>query len=649
MTHPNPAIFSRRILRSIPLLLTLPLGAQVPVGSALDSPDAVSAQQFPETALPVQWADFDGDGLDDALVVTTDGRLTLLQSQASGKFLDATEWAGLESITGVLVTVFQDYDGDGRADLFAGSADGRAHLMHNLGGSFGDVTSGSGIASQGAALSAHWMDYDSDGLLDLHLVSARANTLYHALVGGTFEPVELPVLPAMPRSVIGGAETDAGSMTGAGSTPSTGADRASNPADGELPAPRGSSSVTPSGPTMGSAASAAGAANILACVTSLKDAAGGSCIMASSVSMEGMLYPLSEDFFVDSVTGKVGIGTAVLDGPGKLTVRNNLTESTQLRVDAGRYASVVINHDHGTYGEASLILAETPDGVVDDYEIQWMVGMDSHPSENRGDFAIKAANNAAAMLLVERDTGNVGIGTTTPAYKLDVNGPAGFSEDVTMDGALDVRGTAGFKISNPSTGEALNTIAVANTIFSSASNADIQLTAGNSNIRMIRGTGFVGIGTSAPATMLDVDGAITIRGGADIVETFESSCGLLEPGTVVVIDPNSSGALMCSSTAYDTKVAGVVSGAGGVNPGLLLGQDDLFSGDTRVAMTGRVYVNCSTENGPILPGDRLTTASLEGHAMKVSEERPSSGSVIGKAMSSLESGSGLVLVLVNLQ
>ena len=86
-----------------------------------------------------------------------------------------------------------------------------------------------------------------------------------------------------------------------------------------------------------------------------------------------------------------------------------------------------------------------------------------------------------------------------------------------------------------------------------------------------------------------------------------------------------------------------------MNPGLLLGQDDMFTGDTRVAMTGRVYVNCSTENGAIRPGDRLTTATLEGHAMRVSEDRPSSGCVIGKAMSSLSSGSGLVLVLVNLQ
>ena len=75
----------------------------------------------------------------------------------------------------------------------------------------------------------------------------------------------------------------------------------------------------------------------------------------------------------------------------------------------------------------------------------------------------------------------------------------------------------------------------------------------------------------------------------------------------------------------------------------------MLDGETPVAMTGRVYVKCSTENGAIRPGDRLTTASLAGHAMKVTEEQRSVGAVIGKAMSSLDADTGLVLVLVNLQ
>lgn len=143
---------------------------------------------------------------------------------------------------------------------------------------------------------------------------------------------------------------------------------------------------------------------------------------------------------------------------------------------------------------------------------------------------------------------------------------------------------------------------------------------------------------------------LEIRGGADIVEGFDSVDDIiLEPGTVVSIDPDTPGALMRSTDPYDLKVAGIVSGAGGVNPGMHLGQDGVLDGDTKVAMTGRVYVKASDENGPIRPGDRLTTASLPGHAMKATDSQRSDGTVIGKAMSSLDEATGLVLVLVNLQ
>lgn len=142
---------------------------------------------------------------------------------------------------------------------------------------------------------------------------------------------------------------------------------------------------------------------------------------------------------------------------------------------------------------------------------------------------------------------------------------------------------------------------------------------------------------------------LKITGGMDIVESFDLGAHRAEPGTVVSIDPNGSGSLVPSAESYDRCVAGVVSGAGGIEPGLALSQTGVETGDTPVAMAGRVYVKCTAENGPIRPGDRLTTATLAGHAMVATDGGRSDGAVIGKAMSSLDEGQGLVLVLVNLQ
>jgi hypothetical protein len=150
------------------------------------------------------------------------------------------------------------------------------------------------------------------------------------------------------------------------------------------------------------------------------------------------------------------------------------------------------------------------------------------------------------------------------------------------------------------------------------------------------------------------DGRITtetleITGGADLVESFETGGSEYAPGTVLVIDPERPGELTTSAVTYDRRVAGVVSGAGDVNPGLLLGQTGVASGSTMVALTGRVYVRCSAENGAIEPGDLLTTSSTAGLAMRATDTERSNGAVLGKAMTALADGAGLVLVLVNLQ
>jgi hypothetical protein len=189
--------------------------------------------------------------------------------------------------------------------------------------------------------------------------------------------------------------------------------------------------------------------------------------------------------------------------------------------------------------------------------------------------------------------------------------------------------------------------------------SSMQTTAANQFL--IKASGGVGIGTNSPQKELDVNGDILcdsvicdvmrLIAGSDIAEPFDiNSERTAEPGMVLSIDPENPGKLKISDTPYDRCVAGIISGAGDVNPGLLMGQaGSVADGEYPVALTGRVYCYADASNGPIHPGDLLTTSELQGHAMKADDVDRANGAVLGKAMTSLDEGTGLILVLVNLQ
>jgi len=157
-----------------------------------------------------------------------------------------------------------------------------------------------------------------------------------------------------------------------------------------------------------------------------------------------------------------------------------------------------------------------------------------------------------------------------------------------------------------------------------------------------------------PSMTIGTDGTttvkvLTITGGSDLAEPFPMGEGQIEKGSVVVIDPDHPGRLMRSRTAYDRKVAGIVSGANGIRPGIALHQEGALAGGENVALSGRVYVQAESSNGFIEPGDLLTTSDRPGFAMKVTDWDRAHGAVIGKAMSPLHEKQGTVLVLVTLQ
>lgn len=168
--------------------------------------------------------------------------------------------------------------------------------------------------------------------------------------------------------------------------------------------------------------------------------------------------------------------------------------------------------------------------------------------------------------------------------------------------------------------------------------------------------GRVGIGMTTPNRTLDVNGStrtkiLEITGGADLAEPFSvTGQPSIEAGTVVAIDPDHAGQLKIAERAYDRTVAGIISGAGGIQPGMIMGQDGTIAqGEHPVALTGRVYCKVDASYGAIQAGDLLTTSDTPGYAMKVTNPGRAQGAIIGKAMTPLDGGKGLVLVLVSLQ
>jgi hypothetical protein len=130
-------------------------------------------------------------------------------------------------------------------------------------------------------------------------------------------------------------------------------------------------------------------------------------------------------------------------------------------------------------------------------------------------------------------------------------------------------------------------------------------------------------------------------GGGDIAEYFPVTEDV-EPGTVMVIGEDSK--LQSSTTAYDTTVAGIVSTA----PGVSLGANETGNaGEKLIAVAGRVQCKVDASYASVKPGDLLTTSDTRGHAMKATN--PQIGTILGKALEPLDSGAGVIEVLVTLQ
>lgn len=377
-------------------------------------------------------------------------------------------------------------------------------------------------------------------------------------------------------------------------------------------------------------------------------------------------------------TGNVGIGTA--------------TPAYKLHVmGSGSRGSLLVSPSTSLNDSSELILAE---GSSSDYTYSMSLLYDGLQDQ----LEVHGRANTTLYgphMVIGRNSGNVGIGadpgsdrfvvasvgdirtayfsgegigiTDATVYSTNSAGIAGFYESNAADAAMVLQqlNTSGsfLKAFGPNGGEHELVIEDDGTIdiYNGAHIRTISIdpyegaTTDGSQITMYNNAGTATI-------LLDADyvgdGRVTtmeleITGGSDITENFfiNSVNDLFaEPGMLVSIDPEDPGKLIISDKAYDHRLAGIISGAGGIESGFIMSQKgSLADGDTPVAIAGRVYCLADASYGKIMPGDLLTSSPVPGHAMKVGSMKKAGGAIIGKAMTSLEQGRGQVLVLVTIQ
>ena len=274
----------------------------------------------------------------------------------------------------------------------------------------------------------------------------------------------------------------------------------------------------------------------------------------------------------------------------------------------------------------------------------------------------QSATGLGAKMTMKQDTGNIGIildaeyGSDGEGGSVLLNNGAG-SLRLRLDGDFNDAGAAFFYKANGGSSVTIE----------ESSNAGFLAVYNTNGLQKIILDGNDANGDGRITTQV-----LQITGGSDLSEQFQIS-GLRraiagsgvwqasygpakagdrapEPGDVVVIDSEQPGHLLVSGKRYDRTVAGIISGAGGVKTGMLMGQAGTKAdGKQSVALTGRVFVKADASKGAIRPGDLLTTSDLPGHAMKVSDHGLAQGAILGKAMTALNEGTGMVLVLVTLQ
>jgi hypothetical protein len=507
---------------------------------------------------------------------------------------------------------------------------------------------------------------------------------------GTANPTSRLTVQGMIESTSGGIKFPDGTVqTSASSGGGAGAISLNSP-DGSI-----SISGTPSSPTLTVASVALSKLGGIACAGgTLLQWSGSSWVCASLAASDGSISVTNVGSTAKISVADQGITTAKLaDGsvtaaklaPGAITASgfasvgpNNFTGVQNININQPTYYALnAINGDTTSYGGGIYAESASPSGIGLQGRAQSLTGnatgvyASSESTTGRGVFSVANATTGFNFGVYGQSRSNLGMGvkgeaTSSGGTNYGVYGQtagSNFSSGVYGIASSTTASSIHYGVYGRAEGiYGVGVVGYAPNVASGGGNPVGVVGRTDSN----RGIAGVFINTASGGNVLVLqNGLVNVwradnlgnqwmngtmyTGGADFAEAVEAvpSPQSYGPGDLMAISTSGDREVELSSEPYSTRVIGVYA----TKPGVLASRRGLDASGTEipVAMIGIVPAKASAENGPIQRGDLLVSAATPGYVMRATDRQRLVGAVVGKAMQSLDSGTGVIEIAVTLQ